>query len=415
MARTKTASRFRSQPPPNAANDQPSDHSPLNETPLHTTSQDEIIPASKPSKSSKPKTSKRPTRRSQRMRKGSSSKPTTSHIDLVSDDEKKENEEMNEASDEETISDKGNSSEKTDEVEEESSEKAKGVAEEETNSEETGETLREMAKTAKIIYQRRRKIAKEALPLPVEKSASPSLVEEVETEEIAEEEVPSRKRGKGKDIAIAASILKTQSVEKMAFRPISRAKYFDFESLETKGWNLKEFTDPQGWSGFVSTQCKTFASLVKEFYANMLVKEQNGEKFLESTIKGVRILVSQNSLSNTLNIPNKGNQLYNSWFSSLGVTREQLLAEYIKPNCTSNSTNFKDTPKILHNMIRHTLLPRCGSFEVITDADLCIMHHFLTKTKLNLCFVILQHMMDQCFSIKQGCWFTIWDAFVTHI
>ena len=43
MARTKTASRVRSQSPPNAANDQPSDHSPLNETPLHTTSQDEII------------------------------------------------------------------------------------------------------------------------------------------------------------------------------------------------------------------------------------------------------------------------------------------------------------------------------------------------------------------------------------
>jgi len=187
----------------------------------------------------------------------------------------------------------------------------------------------------------------------------------------------------------------------MAFRPISRAKYFDFESLKTKGWNLKEFTDPQGWFGFVSTQCKTFASLVKEFYANMTVKEQNGEKFPESTVKGVRIHVSQNSLSNVLNIPNNGNQLYNSRFSSLGVTREQLLAEYIKPNCASNSTNFKDTPKILHNMIRHTLLPRCGSFEVITDADLCIMHHLLTKTKFNLCFVMLQHMMDQCFSIKQ--------------
>ena len=47
-------------------------------------------------------------------------------------------------------------------------------------------------------------------------------------------------------------------------------------------------------------------------------------------------------------------------------------------------------------MIRHTLLPRCGSFEVITDADLCIIHHLFY-----LCFVILQHMMDQCFSIKQ--------------
>jgi len=68
-----------------------------------------------------------------------------------------------------------------------------------------------------------------------------------------EEEPVSRKRGKGKDIAILASALKVQNLEKMASRPLSRAKYFDFESLKTKGWNLGEFTDPQGWSAFVST------------------------------------------------------------------------------------------------------------------------------------------------------------------
>ena len=68
-----------------------------------------------------------------------------------------------------------------------------------------------------------------------------------------EEEPVSRKRGKGKDIAILASALKVQNLEKMASRPLSRAKYFDFEILKTKGWNLGEFTDPQGWSAFVST------------------------------------------------------------------------------------------------------------------------------------------------------------------
>ena len=254
-----------------------------------------------------------------------------------------------------------------------------------------------MAKTAKIVYQRRKQIAKEAMPLPEEKTSSEDE-QQVETEE--EESVP-RKRGKGKDISILASTLKTQSIEKMANRPISRAKYFDFESLKTKGWNLNEFTDPQGWSSFVSTQCQTFPDLVKEFYANMTVKELSEEKFLESTVKGVRIQVSQKILSDILNIPNEGNEMYNSWFSSIGVTREQLLENYIKPNDDVNSTNLEDTPKILHNMIRHTLLPRCGSFEVITDTDLCIIHHLITKTKLNLCFVMLQHMIDQCFSFKQ--------------
>ncbi|KEH27935.1 hypothetical protein MTR_5g049740 [Medicago truncatula] len=297
-------------------------------------------------------------------------------------------------SDKETISEKRNVFEK---VEEESSGKGKGVAEEGSTSEKTEETLFEMAKAAKIVYLRRKQIAKEALPLPEEKTSSEDE-QEVETEE--EEYVP-RKRGKGNDIVILASTLKIQSIEKMANRPISRAKYFDFESLKTKGWNMKKFTDPQDWSSFVSTQCQTFPDLVKEFYVNMTVKEHNEEKFLESTVKGVRIQVSQNLLSDILKIPNEGNELYNSWFSSVGVTREQLFEEYIKPNHDINSTNLEDTPKILHNMIRHTLLPRCGSFEVITDTDLCIIYHLITKTKRNLCFVMLQHMMDQCYSFKQ--------------
>jgi len=42
-------------------------------------------------------------------------------------------------------------------------------------------------------------------------------------------------------------MLRAQKVEKMVLRPISREKYFDFASLKTKGWNLKEYTDFQGW------------------------------------------------------------------------------------------------------------------------------------------------------------------------
>jgi len=52
-------------------------------------------------------------------------------------------------------------------------------------------------------------------------------------------------------------------------------------------------------------------------------------------------------------------------------------------------------------MIRHTLLPRCGTFDAVTDIDLCIMYHLMTKTKLKLCFIILQYMIDSCLDVKQ--------------
>jgi len=142
MAWTKTTSKLSDDentqverspsPPQNAAADQTSDQQPLNETPVHTILPDIIIPAFDTPKSSKSKSSTKPiietrpvpTRRSQRMKK-SSKEPKVSHLNLVSDEEKKTD---------------SNS--------------------EEEDSQETGLTLHEMA-----INQKRKDIATEALPL----------------------------------------------------------------------------------------------------------------------------------------------------------------------------------------------------------------------------------------------------------
>jgi len=132
----------------------------------------------------------------------------------------------------------------------------------------------------------------------------------------------------------------------------------------------------------------------------MPVKEKK-KKVLVSSVKGVKVTITQESLSKALNIPNKGNQLYNSWFDSVKVTRDQLVLEFTKPEHDFNSTNLKDIPKIFHNMIRHTILPRCGSFEAVTDIDFCIIYHLINKIPLNLCYIMIQYMIDQCYSIKQ--------------
>jgi len=116
----------------------------------------------------------------------------------------------------------------------------------------------------------------------------------------------------------------------------------------------------------------------------------------------VNIKVTQEFLSKALKIPNEGNKLFfNSWFNDVGVIRNQLILECTKPDHDFNSTNLQDVPKILHNIIWHTLLPRCGTFDVVTDTDLCIIYHLMTKTKLNLCFVILKYTSDSCLTIKQ--------------
>jgi len=153
----------------------------------------------------------------------------------------------------------------------------------------------------------------------------------------------------------------------------------------------------------VSLQDLTFENLVREFYGSMRIKENKDEKILTTTVKDVKIKITKEFLSKALRIPNEGNALFfPSWFAKLKVSRNKLIVEYTKPDLPFNFTNLKDVPKILHNMIRHTLLPRSGTFDAVSDTDLCIMYHLITKKKLNLCYIILQHMIDSCMNPKQS-------------
>ena len=135
----------------------------------------------------------------------------------------------------------------------------------------------------------------------------------------------------------------------------------------------------------------------------MRIKENKDGKILTTTVKGVKIKITKEFLSKALRIPNEGNELFlPSWFAKMKVRRNKLIVEYTKPYLPFNSYNLKDVPKILHNMIRHTLLPRNGTFDAVSDTDLCIMYHLIIKKKLNLCYIILQHMIDSCFNPKQS-------------
>lgn len=402
MARTKTTPRLSEehfQPPPsNTAADQTSDQQLLSETPVRTILQDVIIPASENPKSSKTRSSKKPiikprpipTRRSTRMKKPLK-KPKVSHVNLDSDEEKEDDEDSEDETEEDP------------EEEDEDSEQTLSDAMKSVKA-----SSKRDKELTKIILQRRKEIAAEAMPLSEEKtSEDEEASEEEESEEKAEKEEEkgsSKKHGKGKDITKLAATLKASRAEKIALRPMCRTKYFNLESLETKAWNMKEFTEPQGWTNFITLQEHTYEDLVREFYTNLSVQEKkNGnEKFLISSVKGVKIKMTQEFVSEAFKIPNEGNQLYSSfWFDESRVNRNKLIVKYTKENHTFNSTNLEDTPKILHNMIRHCLLPRCGSFELVSDIDLCFIYHLMKKIKLNLCFIIIQHMIDSCLAIKQ--------------
>jgi len=372
MAQTKTSSPIPkddstnvacSQPQPQTAADE-SNSSPLNETPIHTVLPDEIIPITEPSKitkTSKPKIKKetikpQATRKSSRIISGTSSSKTdtVSHVDL------------------------------TDSVENDDSE----------------ETLSEFMKASKAESKKKEKGKTQVIETPPASETSEKDSSSSEEEE-EEETTPPKKHGKGKDVKLIASLMKAEKEAKQSQRPVSKAKYFNFADLKKKNWNLREYTDSQELTNFVSLQDLTFENLVRELYGSIRIKENKDEKILTTTVKGVKIKITKEFLSKALRIPNEGNELFfPSWFAKMKVNRNKLIVEYTKPDLPFNSTYLKDVPKILHNMIRHTMLPRSGTFDAVSNTDLCVMYHLITKKKLNLCYIILQHMIDSCMNHK---------------
>jgi hypothetical protein len=317
MARTKTTSPLseddstpvaRSQPPSQTAADE-SNSSPLNETPVHTILPDEIIPISEPSKitkSSKLKTKKKvikpkATRKSSRIMSGSSSSKTKtiSHVDLT---DSRENDDGD-------------------------------------------ETLSEFMKASKAESKKKKNKGKTQV-IKTPPASETSEKNSLSSEEEGEKEASPPKHGKGKDVKLIASLMKAEKEAKQSQRPVSRAKYFDFVDLKKKNWNLREYTDSQEWTHFVSLQDLTFEDLVREFYSSMRIKDKKNEKILITTVKGVEIKITKEFLSKALRIPNEGNELFfPSWFDKMKVSRNKLIAEYTKPDHSFNSTNLRDVPK----------------------------------------------------------------------
>jgi hypothetical protein len=159
--------------------------------------------------------------------KNSSKEPKVSHVNLVSDEEKK-----TDSSDEEKVKDS------EEEIEEDPKEEVE-VPEKEVEEkveEDSEQTLIEIVKDARKTYKKGNKVASLSEEKPSSQHDGENAAE-VDEEDIEddEEETSSKKHGKGKDIAKVAAVIRAQRAEKIALRPMSRIKYFEFGSLETKG------------------------------------------------------------------------------------------------------------------------------------------------------------------------------------
>ena len=90
----------------------------------------------------------------------------------------------------------------------------------------------------------------------------------------------------------------------MQMRQVMSGRRILFNFLEEIGLELGDKIEEQGWVHFCSLNLPTYPTLVRNFYENLIV----GEDYLESQVKGKRIVLSEELLSSLFRMPHIGNK-----------------------------------------------------------------------------------------------------------
>nr|XP_004506394.1 uncharacterized protein LOC101493015 [Cicer arietinum] len=181
--------------------------------------------------------------------------------------------------------------------------------------------------------------------------------------------------------------------EKWAQRLVGIGRVFVFDNLVVDGNAVQHHTDALGWTSFLKISESYYPDVVCAFYCN--AKTFADKSLIISTIKGMEIKLTPEILASILQLPTKGPSVFGDhWYSALNLRKTKVLSDLFEEDSTRYlSTYLKPLPKVFNNMCQHTLIPHYGSHEYVSDNDALLIHHLLNCKRLNLPYVILQHMI----------------------
>ncbi|PNY02781.1 hypothetical protein L195_g026101 [Trifolium pratense] len=179
-------------------------------------------------------------------------------------------------------------------------------------------------------------------------------------------------------------------------KPILPGRVYNFDDLVNTNHDLTQFTNPLGWTSLFNIRETHYPNLISAFYFNAVIPSDRNS--IVSELKKAKIKITEELLGKLLDIPTTGHKLYGeSWFSMARVSKNTLMSEIYEPgtNLTKNppSSKLKHVFKMLHNMCLHSIFPRKGSKDKVTENDMMIMYHMFNKIQLNLPYVMIQHMI----------------------
>ena len=132
-----------------------------------------------------------------------------------------------------------------------------------------------------------------------------------------------------------------------------------------------------------------YIDLIKEFYLNLIFSD----RVLRSAVKGVQIILNTPRLGRLLQIPCEGSCLDKLPKKKIGL-RTILGRDNVEGFLKIEAMDLSVEMKLLHHMVSRIFFPRGGRYDLMTSKDICLMHHVISETPLNLPFLMIDAMRE---------------------
>nr|XP_004503067.1 flocculation protein FLO11-like [Cicer arietinum] len=181
--------------------------------------------------------------------------------------------------------------------------------------------------------------------------------------------------------------------EKWVQRPIAIGRVFDFAKLQLEGLSIQHHTDALGWTNFLKISDYHYPKVIRAFYCKVEAFED--KSLIVSNLKGIEIKLDPLILADILKLPSDGVTIYGKdWYQALNISKDEVFQELLIDGSTRYlSADLKPLPKFFNNISQHNIFPHCGSHEFVSDNDALVIYHLLHCKRLNLPYLIIQHMI----------------------
>ncbi|CAJ2651310.1 unnamed protein product [Trifolium pratense] len=107
-------------------------------------------------------------------------------------------------------------------------------------------------------------------------------------------------------------------------KPVLPGRVYNFDDLINTDHDLTQYTNPLGWTNLFNIRETHYPNLISAFYFNAVISSE--QTYIASELKGIKFKVTEQLLSELLDVPSSGHKLYGeSWFSMAGVNKETFM------------------------------------------------------------------------------------------